>query len=118
MNEEKINELKQKLLQEKEIIELELTDIGARHSAVDWQATSGDLHVSPEDRSELADKSEEVQANIAIVENLEKRLDEIQKALDSIDNGEYGICRVCGNPIDIKRLEANPAARTCIEHAD
>jgi len=38
-------------------------------------------------------------------------------ALDKIKAGTYGICDVCKKEIDPKRLEANPSAATCVEHA-
>ena len=39
----------------------------------------------------------------------------IRQSLWDIENGEYGICEICGNGISIKRLEARPVARHCIE---
>lgn len=116
----KIEHFKQKLLQEKERLELELTDIGAINSAdgVDWSGTPGELEVSSEDRNELADKIEEQQTNEAIVSELEARKLAVEEALKRIEDGTYGLCKVCGKPIDEERLEANPAADTCIEHAE
>lgn len=50
--------------------------------------------------------------------NLEERerkiLEEIERALEKIENGTYGICERCGEPIEEKRLEAKPYARYCI----
>ena len=42
------------------------------------------------------------------------RIRKIEQALEDIANGEYGICRLCGEDIAIKRLKANPVARHCI----
>lgn len=39
----------------------------------------------------------------------------IKKALQKIDDGTYGICEECGEPISEKRLEARPVAMLCIE---
>lgn len=39
---------------------------------------------------------------------------EIEAALARADAGTYGICTVCGNPIPPGRLEARPAAATCV----
>ena len=41
-------------------------------------------------------------------------LDKIQKALDRIDNGSFGMCEECGEPISMKRLEARPETTLCI----
>jgi RNA polymerase-binding protein DksA len=42
-------------------------------------------------------------------------LAEIDAALARIDNGTYGKCERCGNPIGAERLEALPWATLCIE---
>ncbi len=41
-------------------------------------------------------------------------LDKIQKALDRIENGTFGSCEECGEPISLKRLEARPETTLCI----
>ena len=45
-------------------------------------------------------------------------LQSIDAALDRIDEGEYGKCANCGQPIQEKRLEAVPWARHCIHCQD
>ena len=45
-------------------------------------------------------------------------LDSIDAALDRIEEGEYGKCVNCGEPIQEKRLEAVPWARHCIRCQD
>ena len=43
--------------------------------------------------------------------------EEIDDALLRIERGEYGRCEVCGRPIEIDRLEAEPSARLCKDDA-
>jgi YteA family regulatory protein len=43
------------------------------------------------------------------------RLEDIEQALQRLDNGTYGKCTLCGRDIDTGRLEARPEADTCIE---
>ena len=38
----------------------------------------------------------------------------IKQSLADIENGEYGICAMCGHDIGIERLRARPVARHCI----
>jgi RNA polymerase-binding transcription factor DksA len=38
----------------------------------------------------------------------------IAAALGRLDDGSYGVCERCGQPIGAARLAARPAARTCI----
>ncbi|MBN1609976.1 MAG: TraR/DksA C4-type zinc finger protein [Polyangiaceae bacterium] len=41
-------------------------------------------------------------------------LDKIQKALDRIEDGSFGLCEECGDKITLKRLEARPETTLCI----
>jgi len=44
-----------------------------------------------------------------------KKLLDIEEALERIEEGTYGICEECGEPISIKRLEVNPTSIYCVE---
>ena len=50
----------------------------------------------------------------AIAGSLNDRLDRVERALQRLDAGTYGICEVCGGPIGDGRLQARPTARVCI----
>ena len=41
-------------------------------------------------------------------------LSKIEHALEKIENGEFGVCEDCEEPISIKRLEARPETTLCI----
>jgi len=43
-------------------------------------------------------------------------LSEIDAALERIDNGSYGLCESCHDPIEAGLLERNPLARFCLDH--
>ena len=45
------------------------------------------------------------------------RLRQIQAAIQRIDDGEFGECLNCGEPIGAKRLELDPAVPACIKCA-
>lgn len=50
----------------------------------------------------------------ASVQRRDMMLRQIDAALKRIDDGEYGYCRDCGEPIDPRRLEVDPTALLCI----
>ena len=54
----------------------------------------------------------------ASVQRREMMLRQIDAALKRIDDGEYGYCRDCGEPIDPRRLEVDPTALLCIDCAN
>ena len=41
-------------------------------------------------------------------------LQKIEKALKKLDEGEFGVCEDCEEPISVKRLEARPETELCI----
>lgn len=53
--------------------------------------------------------------DLAILEQVEAELSEVERALQRLEAGTYGTCEACGKPIDDARLEAVPAARFCLE---
>jgi DnaK suppressor protein len=54
------------------------------------------------------------QVLLSLNENERTRLQEVDEALDHIENGTYGICEECGGPISLKRLEVRPVAKYCV----
>ena len=50
----------------------------------------------------------------ALIDQAKQRLLEIEAARIRVDEGTYGRCEVCGEPIPDRRLEARPVARTCV----
>ena len=51
---------------------------------------------------------------ITLVRELRSSLGDVERALRKLDDGTYGLCERCGNPIGADRLEAIPWARLCI----
>ena len=57
----------------------------------------------------------EREKDLAILEQLEGDLAEIEAALQRLDEGTYGVDEVTGQPIARDRLEAYPTARTNVD---
>ena len=51
---------------------------------------------------------------LALVRNLEEKLYDLSHALESMDDGSYGKCEVCGRDIGRERLEALPYTTYCV----
>lgn len=47
-------------------------------------------------------------------QNLRRQIEEIERALEKISEGTYGLCDRCGNTIGEERLAALPWANLCI----
>lgn len=112
LSEAEIEEMKAALVAEKDSLEEELAEHGRKVDG-DWVGTAQGFEGNEPDEADGADKFEELSVNVALVEELERRYKEIQAALKRMDDGTYGIA-TSGEPIDIDRLRANPAATTNI----
>ena len=84
----------------------------------DWEAKGGNEGVGQADPNERADAQEEYELNNTILKDIEVRYNNVKNALRRIENGSYGKCEECGEQIELDRLEANKAARTCKEHIE
>lgn len=69
------------------------------------------------DRDDNATEVEQYSDNVALEENLEGQLAEVNEALARIESGTYGICASCGKEIEEGRLRAYPAAKECMSCA-
>ncbi len=99
-------------------LESELDRLGNRNPlrAEDWDVRMPDIDTMSADENESADRSEAMQIDSIVLDELEARYRNILRALKKIEDGTYGICEVSGEPIEEDRLEANPAARTTKAH--
>jgi RNA polymerase-binding protein DksA len=115
---EQLNDFRAQLDAELDALQEELASHGrATPESGDWQGTTGGLTGEEADPNDAADQMEELATNVPLVEELEKRYKEVAAALKSIEKGTYGICEKCEEEIPMKRLQANPAARTCVTHS-
>lgn len=58
----------------------------------------------------------EYATNIAEGYDLEEQLRKVNTALQRIETGTYGVCKLGGEDISLARLEAAPEAENCVEH--
>lgn len=49
---------------------------------------------------------------------LQSLLEQVDAALARIDDGSYGICEICHEPVECDRLIADPLVRFCLDHLD
>ena len=53
--------------------------------------------------------------DLTLEENARSAIAQIDRALQKLDNGNYGCCDKCGSPIGEERLKVAPFATLCIE---
>jgi len=65
-------------------------------------------------REEEATETLELEKRLALENRIRQELVGIEHALHKLEEGTYGLCDNCGQPIDPERLEALPQASLCL----
>jgi DnaK suppressor protein len=65
-------------------------------------------------REEEATETLELEKRLALENRIRQELAGIEHALQKFEEGTYGLCDNCGQPIDPERLEALPQASLCL----
>ncbi len=119
MDKKLLEQIKKNLKERQKKIEKELASFASKDKKV-----PGDYDSKFPDLGTLQSPDEDAQ-RVAAYENrlsleyaLELQLADINRTLEKIEKGEYGLCEKCGLPIDEKRLIAIPEAKTCLKCAN
>jgi len=65
--------------------------------------------------ADLGSEMFEREKDLGLLTNNQRRLHDVDMALERMDAGLYGVCVDCGTAIDPARLEVSPSATTCID---
>ena len=106
MKKKDVNQLKKILIQK-------LRDLLGRSDC-----SLDELNVSDNNLSDLLDRASQISErefshHLCSREKLHMR--KIERSLQDIEEGVYGLCEQCGEDISLKRLKARPTARYCID---
>ena len=89
------------------------------HYGLDFsqREATGELSLIDNHPGDAATETYERGKDTALLEQEELRLERIEAALRAMDEGVYGICRTCGEPIPAERLLALPESIYCAQHS-
>ena len=111
--------IKEKLESERDVLLEQLRDMGKLNPETgEWEATPEEQDFPQSDQNDMADRFEDFEARSSMLKTLQPRLNDILKALKGVNRDSFGKCEVCKKDIEMTRLEANPAARTCKKHLE
>jgi DnaK suppressor protein len=100
-------DVRAQLEREREALRGELAELGFGDEGLTYDANFADSSQVTAERGEAE----------ALAASLRDALGEVEHALAKMDEGTYGLCESCGNPINPARLEAMPSTRLCIDCA-
>jgi RNA polymerase-binding transcription factor DksA len=111
--------IKEQLEKERDVLIAQLGDMGKLNPETgEWEATPEELDTPETDPNDMADRFEDFEAKSSMIKTLAPRLNDILRAIKNVNRESFGRCEVCKKDIEEARLEANPAARTCMEHLE
>ena len=84
--------------------------------AEDEAETLGELTDADQHPADTATETYEREKDLSLRDQIEARLTENAMAGKRVDEGTYGFCERCGEPISRARLEARPSTRWCATH--
>jgi DnaK suppressor protein len=67
------------------------------------------------DTADIASEESDRDMTLRMHDHERKLVDEIRTALKRVDEGDYGVCQMCGDDIGERRLLARPMATHCID---
>ncbi|MEU4567271.1 TraR/DksA C4-type zinc finger protein [Micromonospora sp. NPDC023956] len=67
-----------------------------------------------DDPADTGARTFEREQEISLANNILERITQVERALERLDEGGYGWCERCGNPIPVERLAAFPSATLCV----
>jgi DnaK suppressor protein len=111
-----LNEFRQMLLQKRRDLIGDMDGIQAE-ALKNRPGSSGDLSNMPTHLADIGTDNFEQEFTLGLLESERVLLQEINEALERIENKSYGICLGTGKPIGKTRLRARPWAKYCIEYA-
>ena len=106
MKKKDLNQLKKILIQQ-------LRDLLGRSDCSLDELNVADNHIS--DLLDRASQISEREFSHHLCSREKLHMRKIERSLQDIEEGVYGLCEQCGEDISLKRLNARPTARYCID---
>ena len=116
-NPEKLEEVKERLLERKRRLWMEVKQQLKSNIGDGYQ----EMLAAARDEEDQASVSLMAETNLTLLGPKRQELEAIEEALNRLENGSYGYCEVCGQPIEPRRLEImpeTPLCRNCMSHRE
>ena len=111
---EQLKKIRASLLEKKS----ELQDRQRELDEASFDSTQSDITGEvgiDEDFADAGTATFERERDLSIRNNIRDLIDQVTRAVQRIDDGNYGTCERCGNPIDATRLRELPHASLCLD---
>jgi DnaK suppressor protein len=106
---ERLAEVKDRLLGRKKLLWLEVKEQLKSSIGDGYQ----EMLATARDEEDQATVSLMAETSLTLLGPKRLELEAIEEALQRLENGSYGLCEVCGQPIEPRRLEIMPETPLC-----
>lgn len=113
LSREQMKQFRQLLITERTKLADEIKSI-AHDASISPRDASGDLSAYTVHMADMAADTYERELSMNIVTSEQEILYQIDDALKRLDDGSFGVCLQCSQPITMSRLKAVPYASLCI----
>src|SRR5687767_2459694 len=107
LTKKEVGDLRDRLLEERQELQTQLLTIEEDSFAATQSDLSGDVGLDDES-ADAGTATFEREKDLSIENNVRDLLQKIDRALRRIDEGTYGVCEICGRPIEKARIKALP----------
>lgn len=114
MNAAERKQLKERLYAEKQELLKQINALEETGLNGSFSYSIGELSVCDNHPADIGDELFERSKDLALKDNAQILLEQVEHALQKIENGNYENCSKCGKQIPFSRLEALPWANKCI----
>ncbi len=115
LNKKELEHFKKKLIEERNKVLEEMAELQSRNLKQSIADESGEVSRYSYHLGDTASLSYGREFSMGLAERQQKYIKQIEQALQRIEEGVYGICKVTGELIPLERLEEVPVAKYSVE---
>jgi DnaK suppressor protein len=108
-----LNDLRARLQAEREELQRQATEIEESSFGTPQSELTGEVSFD-EEYADAGTATFERERDLSLTNNIRDLTDKVDRALEKIAEGTYGLCERCGKPIEKARIKALPYATLCI----
>ena len=109
-----LSELRKRLEAEREELQRQATEIEESSLGTSQSELTGEVSFD-EEYADAGTATFERERDLSLTNNIRDLTDKVDRALERITEGTYGLCERCGKPIEKARIKALPYATLCIK---
>lgn len=111
---EEVAELRRRLEEERQQLQRQAAEIVEASFGTPQSELTGEVAFD-EEYADAGTATFERERDLSLTNNIRDLLEKVERALERIDQGTYGLCERCGKPIEKARIKALPYATLCIK---